>query len=178
LQFNQPRHPVVAFSKEAVMEATVKATTQGAGSQWDGVLDDDYEVIETLDWRERIEPFMQETIVAVTARDYRPMFGRPFRLLREMAGLSREECAEIMGWEVSDVEAAEERMMFGEGAGNSMLGAMTALTKMALALTARCDAAYARKVWAPALGDEFSDDKVGGVKEFIGQFSEDRAMLA
>lgn len=135
-------------------------------SHYDGILDDDADVLERDDWREAIEPYRNVSIgTEISARNYRQAYGRPFRTLRLLAGLDESQCAELLGWTLGEVAAAEDRNTGFRGV--QFLKVVQAMATLGFAVAARMDDNYGQRVWAPAVGEEFTPLNVERIVDYL-----------
>ncbi len=130
------------------------------------ILEEDEEVIGGPDWQEKIAPYMGVNVgIEVTAENYRHMYGRPFRLLRTLAGLNEAECAKLLGWTLGEVAMAEER---SDAIGCvQFLKVVQAIATLGFAVAARHDNNYMRQVWEPASGEPFETLDLEGIMDYL-----------
>lgn len=127
------------------------------------------------DWKEMIAPYMQEDVgVVVPAEAYRECFGRPFRTMRTLAGLSVVECARLLGWTVEEIAAAEER---SDAIGTIHFSKVAqAMATLGYAVARQCDQSYANRVWDRVTGDETQVEPVGDYVRFYAEAWSGRLM--
>ena len=87
-----------------------------------------------------------EILPALTVNDMRVMFDRPLKIMRTLAGLTEAEAAQVMGWSIEQVRAAEQLDEIPVGF-VSLAEFMAGLAKLACTLAARLSGKYRHEAW-------------------------------
>lgn len=87
-----------------------------------------------------------EVFKALTVADLRGVHGRPLKMLRTIAGLDESEAAQVLGWSIEQVRAAEQLNDIPAGS-LSLVEYMLGLGKMACTLSARVSNRFNKEAW-------------------------------
>ena len=127
--------------------------------------EDDANVLESEDWQAQIAPHMQANVATtITAEEYRGIYGRPFKLMRTLAKLDEKQAAELLGWNLGEIAAAEDRD--GKAASIPFMKYCAGMALLGLAAGHAHDSNYSDKAWAPALGESLGHDSLDHYMEF------------